>query len=185
MCFAPLLFTLIGIVPAAVLKGFWTFLYLVMVLASLACVVIVFKLSSFALTLKDALRADVAIIGAWVFSLSMIEVMLFTMLKGFTPWVLLICLPAVFIPVFFGLNTHKALKKENYNPKEVAKSNTKGMGFFYGILGAHIGAIFRNVDQSTAIIIALFCFGIVNGALSIGFLSIQKLHYIKKFKFNL
>jgi hypothetical protein len=185
-CFAPFLLTLFaGLTPGGILKGFWPFMSLAMVLVSLACGISVLVLASDLLTVKEALRLDVIIIGAWVFDLSMLELMLFTMLKGFTPWVLLINLPVVLIPLLAGMNIRKALKKPDYNPKETAKSNRKTSFFFYVILGRRFAAIFRNVDQSVAIIVALLCFSIVNGAMSVGFLSLQKLYYMKKFKINL
>ncbi len=185
-CFGPFLLTLLaGLTPGGILKGFWPFLSLAMALVSLACGISVLILATDFLTVKEALRLDVIIFGTWVFDLSILELMYFTILKGFTPWVLLINLPVVLIPLFAGIRTHRALKKPDYNPKKTAKSNRKTSFFFYGILGITFGAIFRNVDQSVAIIIVLSCFSIVNGIMSMGFLSLQKLYYIKKFKINL
>ena len=185
-CFGPFLLTLLaGLTPGGILKGFWPFMSLAMGLVSLACGISVLVLASDFLTVKEALRLDVIIIGAWVFDLSILELMYFTMLNGFTPWVLLINLPVVFIPLFAGIKTHRSLKKPDYNPKETAKINRKTSFFFYGILGMIFGAKFRNVDQNVAIIIVLSCFSIVNGILSMGFLSLQKLYYMKKFKINL
>ena len=186
-CFAPFLLTLLaGLTPGRALKGVWPFMSLVMVLVSLACGILVLVLASDLLTVREALRLDVIIIGTWVFDLSMLELMYFTMLKGFTPWVLLINLPVVLIPLFAGIIIHRALKKPDYNPKETAKSNRKTSFFFYGILGMNLAAIlFRNVDQSVAIIVVLSCVSFLNGVMSMGFLSLQKLYYIKKFKINL
>ena len=185
-CFGPFLLTLLtGLTPGGILKGFWPFLSLAMAVVSLACGIAVMVLASDFLTVKKALRLDVIIIGTWVFDLSILELMYFTMWKGFTPWILLINLPVVFVPLFAGIKTHRAIKKPDYNPKKIAKSNRKTSFFSYGILGMIFARIFRNVEQSVAIIVVLSCFSIVNGFMSMGFLSLQKLYYIKKFKINL
>ena len=184
--FAPLLLTFaLGYYPGIILKGYWGYMTFAMILISLACVIIVFKLSSFALTLRDSFWADVVISGTWVLDFSILELMYFTIWKGFTPWFLLIYLPVVLIPLLFGIKIYTALKKPDYNPKETSKSNTKTAGFFYGILGMNFAAIFRNVDQSTAFIVGLLCFSIVNGFMSLGLLSLQRLYYMKKFKINM
>jgi hypothetical protein len=189
-CFGPFLLTLLaGLTPGGILKGFWPFLSLAMVVVSLACGIAVFVLASDFLTVKEALRLDVITTVAWVFDFSILNIMCFTMLKGFTPWVLLINLPVVLIPLFVGIIIYRALKKPDYNPKETAKSNLKfsffSSFFSYISLSIVLDRISTNVEQRTAIIIVLLCFSIVNVFMSLGFLSLQKLYYIKKFKINL
>jgi len=189
-CFGPLLLTLLGgLTPGGILKGFWPFLSLAMAVVSLACGIAVFVLASDFLTVKEALRLDVITTVAWVFDFSILNIMYFTMLKGFTPWVLLINLPVVLIPLFVGIIIYRALKKPDYNPKATAKSNLKfsffSSFFFYISLSIVLDRISTNIEQRTAIIIVLLCFSIVNVFMSLGFLSLQKLYYIKKFKINL
>jgi len=189
-CFGPLLLTLLGgLTPGGILKGFWPFLSLAMAVGSLACGIAVFVLASDFLTVKEALRLDVITTVAWVFDFSILNIMYFTMLKGFTPWVLLINLPVVLIPLFVGIIIYRALKKPDYNPKATAKSNLKfsffSSFFFYISLSIVLDRISTNIEQRTAIIIVLLCFSIVNVFMSLGFLSLQKLYYIKKFKINL
>ena len=189
-CFGPLLLTLLGgLTPGGILKGFWPFLSLAMAVVSLACGIAVFVLASDFLTVKEALRLDVITTVAWVFDFSILNIMCFTMLKGFTPWVLLINLPVVLIPLFVGIIIYRALKKPDYNPKATAKSNLKfsffSSFFSYISLSIVLDRISTNVEQRTAIIIVLLCFSIVNVFMSLGFLSLQKLYYIKKFKINL
>ena len=180
---APAVLTIMtGMYPGAVLKSYWGYMSVAMILVSLACVLIVFKLSSSALTVKDSLWIDVVISGAFVIDLSILELMCFTIWKGFSWWFLLIYLPIVLIPLFFGIKIHKALKKPDYDPPKATKGNTKTSFFFYGILGMNFAAIFRNVDQSTIVIMILLCGSIINGAMSLGFLSLQKLYYMKKYK---
>ncbi len=189
-CFGPLLLTLLGgLTPGGILKGFWPFLSLAMAVVSLACGIAVFVLASDFLTVKEALRLDVITTVAWVFDFSILNIMCFTMLKGFTPWVLLINLPVVLIPLFVGIIIYRALKKPDYNPKATAKSNLKfsffSSFFSYISLSIVLDRISTNVEQRTAIIIVLLCFSIVNVFMSLGFLSLQKLYYMKKFKINL
>ena len=45
----------------------------------------------------------------------------------------------------------------------------------------NLAAIFRDVDQSTAAIVILICFTILNGFMSLGLLSFQKLYYLNKY----
>ena len=184
--FGPIILTILaGIVPGEILKGYWGYMSVAMILSSLACVLTVFKLSSYALTMKDSFVADAVIFGTWVIDLSILELMYFTIWQGFSLWFLLIYLPIILIPLFLGIKIYKALKKSDYDPKKVTKSNIKVSFFFYGILGMNFAAIFRNVDQSAAFIVVLLCLNILNGFMSLGLLSIQKLYYIKKFKINL
>ena len=184
--FGPAILTIMaGIFPGATLKSYWGYMSVAMILISLACVLTVFKLSSYALTLKDSFWADAVIFGTWVIDLSILELMYFTIWKGFSWWFLLIYLPTVLIPLFLGIRIHKALKKPDYDPKKVAKSNTKASFLFYGILGMNFAAIFRNVDQSIAFIVVLLGFNILNGFMSLGLLSLQKLYYMKKFKISM
>ena len=185
-CFGPFLLTLFaGLTPGGILKGFWPFLSLAMTVLSLACGIAVLVLASDFLTVREALRLDAIMIGTWVFDLSILEIMYFTMWKGFNPFVLLINLPVVLVPLFAGIKTYKALKKQDYDPKKAAKGNIKASFFLCGILGMNFAAIFRNVDQSTACIVILLCFSIVNSFMSFGLLSFQKLYYMKKYEINL
>ena len=45
-------------------------------------------------------------------------------------------------------------------------------------------AIFRDMDQIVAFIVVLLCFSILNGFMSWGLLSVQKLYYIKKYNLS-
>ena len=153
-----------------------------MILISIACVVTAFKLSSYVLTLPDALCLDAVIFGAWILDLSILELMYFTMWKGFTPWLLLMYLPIVVIPLFFGFNIYKALKNDHYNATKPAKGGLGPVGITAGMLGMNFAAIFRNVEQSTAVVAVLICISLLNGFMSLGLLSLQKLYYLKKYK---
>ncbi len=182
--FGPILLTLLaGTFPAQALKGYWSYMTVAMFLISIACVVTVFKLSSFVLTLHDALCLDAVIFGAWVLDLSILELMYFTMWEGFTPWLLLMYLPILVVPLFFGFKIYKALKSDHYSTTKPAKGGLGGVGITAGILGMSFAAIiFRNVEQSTAVVVILICISLLNGFMSLGMLSLQKLYYLKKYK---
>ena len=183
--FGPVALTIMaGIVPGVVLKGYWGYMSLATVIVSLACVITTFKLSAYGLTLQDSLCLDVVIYGAWIINISIIELMYFTIWQGFNPWFLLIYLPVVLIPLFFGIKIYKLLKSENYNPKKAAKTGISSVGFTAGILGACFAGIFKNIEQSTAFIVILICLSLLNGFMSLGMISLQKLYYIKKYKIS-
>ena len=185
-CFVPLVFALIGgMVPGAILGGFWPFLLIVMLIVSVACVITTFKLSSYGLTLQDALCLDAFIYGTWVLNLSILELMYFVMWKGFTPWLLLMYLPVMCIPLFVGMRIHILLKKKIYSKKRTAKSSATAVGFGAGMAGMSFAAIFRNAEQSTVIVVVLVCFVILSSLMSLGLLSLHKLYFIKKYQMNL
>ena len=96
-------------------------------------------------------------------------------------WILLIYIPNILIPLFAGIKIHKGLINSSYNVKRMTKSNIQSVGFLTGIMGMSFAAIFRNMDQNVAFIVVLLCFSILNGFMSLGLLSIQKLYYIKKY----
>ena len=74
--FGPALLTMmLGIVPAGVLKGYWSFMTIAMILISIVCIVTTFKLSEYGLTVQDSLCLDVVIFGSWTLILSFIEIM--------------------------------------------------------------------------------------------------------------
>ncbi|MBQ1232396.1 MAG: hypothetical protein IIX86_02590 [Clostridia bacterium] len=130
-CFVPLVFALIGgMAPGAILGGFWPFLLIVMLIVSVACVITTFKLSSYGLTLQDALCLDAFIYGTWVLNLSILELMYFVMWKGFTPWLLLMYLPVICIPLFVGMRIHILLKKKKYSKKKNREKQRNGCGFW-------------------------------------------------------
>jgi hypothetical protein len=184
--FGPVILTIMaGIFPGATLKSYWGYMSVAMILVSLACILTVFKLSSYALTLRDSFWADAVIFGTWVVDLSILELMYLTLWKGFNPWMLLIFSPAILIPLFAVIKIRKVLKSEEYNPKKADKGNIVSVGFASGILGMHFAAIFRNVEQSTAFIVVLVCLSILNSFMSLGLLSLHKLYYMKKYKINL
>ena len=57
------------------------------------------------------------------------------------------------------------------------------IGFTSGIVGASLGAaIFRNIDQTVVIIIAVILLSLINSIMSIGLLSIQKVYFAQKYR---
>jgi len=185
-CIGPaLLGVMAGLVPGVILRSYWLYMSVTLLVVSLACILIVFWGSSRDLSLTRQLCLDTVIYGTWVLDLSILELMYFTMWKSFSPWFLLVYLPVIFVPLFSGIKIHKALKKSDYTSQKVAQSNVRTIGFLSGILGINFAAIFRDVDQSIAFIVVLLCLSILNAFMSLGLLSLQKLYYIKKLNISL
>lgn len=179
ICFGPLLLLIfIPVVHGSV----WSYLLAAMFLISIACVITAFKVSSGGLTLKEALWLDVVISVNWVLVLSYSVIKIFTMWQGFTPWLLLLCLPVVLVPLIVGIIIYISLKGENYNPKQATKAGIAPIGMISGLLGWRIAKILgRHADQSTALIVVLICLCLINSVMSLGLLSLQKLYFIKKY----
>lgn len=184
-CMGPLLLAIIaGIVPGVVLKSFWLYLSIALLVIALSCVLGVYIVSSKTLTLTKSLILDTIIYAAWVSELCILEFMYFTMWKGVNFWILLIYLPNILIPLFAGIKIHKGLRSSSYNVKRMTRSNIQSVGFLTGIMGMSFAAIFRDMDQNVAFIVVLLCFSILNGFMSWGLLSVQKLYYIKKYNLS-
>ncbi|MBE6694578.1 MAG: hypothetical protein E7589_07425 [Ruminococcaceae bacterium] len=180
-CIGPVLLGIMaGLVPGVILKSYWLYMSVTLLVVSLACMLIVFWGSSRDLSLTRRLCLDTVIYGAWVLNLSILELMYFMMWKRFTPWFLLVYLPVILVPLFSGIQIHKALKKSDYNSKKIVQSNVRTISFLSGILGMNFAAIFRNANQGVAFIVVLLCLSILNAFMSLGLLSLQKLYYIKK-----
>lgn len=179
----PILLTvMLGTVPGIILKGQWMYMTFALWIVSITCLLTVFIILSKGITKTRCLYMDVCIFGAWVLELSILEIMYYTIWRGFDPWILLAYLPTVLVPLFCGIKIYKMLKRTDYNSKKVIQSNIKTIGFLAGILGMNFAAIFINVDQSAAFMIALLCLSVLNAFMSLGLLSLQKLYYIKKYK---
>ena len=184
-CKSPIIMTLfLGTYPGLALKQYWLLMTLAMWIVSIACIWRVYSLSSYKTNLKLSLHMDVWISGAWVFDLSILELMYFTIWKGFTPWFLLIYFPVIFIPVFFAIKIHKRLKMPDYNAQKNVNHAVGAVGFTTGILGFSFARIFRNVEQSTAFLVVLIGFSILNALMSLGLVSFLKLYYIKKYNIS-
>ena len=181
----PLLLTiLVGSVPGIVLLGYWIYLSFLMLLLGLVCIFTVYMISKKTLSLKRCLVLDTIIFGTWILELSIIEFMYLSMWQGINLLIGLIFIPTFILPVSAALKTHKALKKPVYNSKTISNNNIRTIGFLSGLLGMNFAAIFRDVDQGIAFIIIMLCFSILNGLMSLGLQSLQKLYYIQKFQLS-
>ena len=177
-----LLTVMTGTVPGVILRGHWIYLTLAMYLISIACMVSVFILTSQVPTLEEWLWIHFIVYAGWVLDLSILMLMYFTIWKGFFPWLLLMHVPAIIVPLILGIKIYHMLKSDNYNPQKIAKGNFKTVGFSTGLVGVSFASIFRNVDHSTAFIIVLTIFTLINGLMSIGLVFIQKIYFMYKYK---
>ncbi|MBR2926605.1 MAG: hypothetical protein IKC31_03390 [Clostridia bacterium] len=177
-----LAFTL-GIILGAPLRSYWIYISLAMCCISLVCAIIVFVVCRNGLTLKSGLWLSTLTCAEWVVGSCIIELMIFTHWKGFSPWFLLSFLPVVFVPLFVGIKIHNALKKTDYTPKNTARYAKIPFGL--GALGGGIAAILHTVDPNLLFIAALLSLNLISACLSLKLLSLQKLYYIKKYNISL
>lgn len=178
-----LLTVMTGTVPGVILRGHWIYLTLAMYLISIACMVSVFILTSQVPTLEEWLWIHFIVAAGWVLDLSILMLMYFTIWKGFSPWLLLMHVPAIIVPLILGIRNYHMLKSDNYNTQKIAKGNFITVGFSTGLVGVSFARIlFRNVDQSTIFIVTFTLLTLLNGLMSIGLVSIQKIYFMYKYK---
>lgn len=109
--------------------------------------------------------------------------MYFTMLYEFSAFLFILYVPIILVPVLLGIKCAREIHKNTtYNPQNIAHSRFLLSGIFTGVAGMNFAAIFRNMEQSTAVVIVLICFTFVNSVLSVGLLSLQRLYFLIKLK---
>lgn len=180
----PCFLTLLGgLYPGLVLKGPYLSIAFWLILINVISTIAVYKMAAYGITHKVCLKLKSVMCLAWVIELSLLEVMYFSLWRGFRISVLLLFTPIVLIPLIMGFVYHKNMKKP-------AKSSSKGSaGSKIGKIGGGCGiasyllakALFKDVEQSTAIIAVLICITLINSIMSIGLLNIQRLYYMHKY----
>ena len=174
--------SLIGLIYGIILKKYWILISLFMVLAFFAAITIVIVLSFGKLTIKKRIIIQTIINLSWVLQISLMEIIIFTMTYGWCVWLLLLFLPTIVIPLSLGIIIHIRLKKDSYISKKITNSSFALVGAMTGLIGMNFGAIFRNIEQSEAIILTLIIMLLINGIFSIGLVDIQKLYYLFKYE---
>lgn len=115
----------------------------------------------------------------WVFTLS--SVMLYIVRFGIDWWLFfLLVLPSV-LPIYMGVINRRKIKNGSYQKNKSGCSvplMTVGGGIA-GMIGTHIGKSLGTVSQDVAYLVVILCHSIVVFFMSVGFLSIQKLYYVK------
>lgn len=184
LSFWPLgLVALIGVVPGFVMKSYWLYLTIALLVITISCVLIVNRITLSALTVERSLILDVIISGTCFLTLCILEFMYFTIWKGFNFGILFVYLPPISVLLLLGIAIHKVTMKDSeFNPTKKS-SNIKFGGAGLGTIGANLGALIAaNLDQDAIYIVALSCLSIVNCFMSLGLLSAQQLFYLKKYK---
>lgn len=110
------------------------------------------------------------------------ETIIFTYEYGWQIGILLLYLPSVITPIILSLTTSIMLKKECMARKTIRSSQIAIIGVSTGIVGWRIGIVLKNLSAEYNVIIILICFTFVAAVFSIGFLNIQKLYYLHKYK---
>lgn len=177
------IWTIIGFLYGIILGGYWKYIAIIMVITFLCAVVGVFVLSRQCLTIKNRLILQSIIYLSWNWQLILLETIIFTMAYGFGVHVLLLHLPSVLIPLLLGMKTAKMLKRDTpFSSKPITLSKIRLTGGMAGIIGMNFVAVFKNMSQSTAIVIAVVCCVILNSIFSFGFLYLQRLYYLFKYE---
>lgn len=183
--FVPSVTILAGCIVGGRLQGIWSYLLPAMFFISLACVVIVFKVSKYGLYLHEELWLDVVISITWVLNMSILELMCFVSATDFTPWFCLIYLVNIIVPGIFGFAIYRSLKNDNKDKKIVGGSTislTVGSGAVFTSLAK---GVLRGASQERALMIMIVCLCLLSCLLSsFGFISLQKLYFIKKYKIS-
>ena len=174
---------LTGLYPG-ILGGVHLLLTILMIFIAILNTIILFKISSYTLTLRRRWMLKSVIYVTCVLEFLLIELTYSFMLAGFNIAFLLLGLPIIIIPLWMGIRNNIIFKKDiEYNPKGTTKSNMGIIGFTSGIVGASLGAaIFRNIDHTIVIIIAVILLSLINSVMSIGLLSIQKVYFAQKYR---
>jgi len=170
-----------GVVPGIVLGGFWWRISVLMCVEVLVTAVVLKLLLSRQPTIKKRLVATSVISSSLIFELTLIELMFFALFWKFNAFLLLLLLPPILTPLLLGYRVSKKIKVDGVVVTNDFSHYKSGLiGLQSGLAGLGIGSFFRNVDQKTALIIALACFTAVNCILSCGLLSFQRLFFLCK-----
>jgi hypothetical protein len=181
----PLLLTLLGgVYPGIVLKGGYLFITGLLLLLNILSIWKIYSFTAGGYTYKGCLTLNCILYTAWVLEFSLLELIYFSMLKGFHISVLLLYVPVILLPLIMGFNAHRNMYKPRKSTSKVVVGAAVGtIGVSCGLLGRQIAkTYFSDVDQTTAIIIVLVCFVIVSTVMSVGLLNIQRLYYADKYK---
>lgn len=172
---------LVGLIPGIVLGGYWMLISIIMIVSFLITMIVVYVLSAKELTVKNRLILQVIICLSWIWQMSLLVTMFYTMAYGINIYLFLLNIPTILIPLLLSVKASKKLKKDTpFNSREISHSHIRITGSMTGIIGMNLAAIFRNVGQNTAIIIVLSSLLFLTYLFSFGLLSIQRLYYLYK-----
>ena len=164
-------------------SGIWDFIGIVMIIVAVLGVIGASIIVSKKLTIYMCLVLKTMTHLEWFFHCSLIETMFLVKWQGFSSTVIWIYLPGIVVPLLMGWLMHKKLMKEvEYVVNDAPQIEFKwGAGVFSGHAGTTVVA---NMGQDETVIATLVGFGIVNCAMSLGLLNIQKLYYYKKYNLS-
>lgn len=174
--------SIIGLIYGLILRNYWIYLSLFMIVEFFAAATIVIALSSRKLTIKRRLIIQIVINLSWILQISLIEIIVFTMTYGWHVCLLLLFLPIAVIPLLLGVRISRMIKNGNYISKKITTNSLGLGGMMTGLIGMNFGAVFRNIEQGKAIIFILLVMLFLNCIFSMGLLYIQKLYYLLKYE---
>lgn len=174
--------SIIGLIYGLILRNYWIYLSLFMLVEFFVAATIVIALSSRKLTIKRRLIIQIVINLSWILQISLIEIIVFTITYGWHVCLLLLFLPIAVIPLLLGVRISRMIKNGNYISKKITTNSLGLGGMMTGLIGMNFGAVFRNIEQGKAIIFTLLVMLFLNCIFSMGLLYIQKLYYLLKYE---
>lgn len=123
------------------------------------------------------------VFSVMILSVSLVLILYFTLLYGFTVSLLYIYIPVLLIPLLAGMKYAGAMRSDTpYEPGGIRDTNLSYIGYVAGIVGAGAGAVMvRSTDWSVILFFILFvCAALSSILLPFGLLSIQRLYYLSK-----
>lgn len=170
-----------GVPPGIILGKPWSFISILMIVSSLLAVIIVHITSKQEMTIRNRLLMQGLIYLNWVFQLSLVQILFFTMAYGFNIILIVICLPQIITPLVLGFWHANRLKKGT-NTVKTTLSTKLGLGFGWtGCLGLCFARLYtENISQHASIIFIILALSFLASIFSFGLLSFQRLYYYLK-----
>lgn len=175
------LLVLWGIVPGILLRSYWIYIGIAMLLIFVICTCITFSLMSKELTLKTKIVIQSLIFVCWYFQIGLISAIIFIHEYGINYKLIFLYLPSLLVCAFLFILTSIMLQNGRFTPKINRSIQGFATGFTVAAMGWRLGSILYNTSSQAATVqIILICFTIVNTILSVGFLNFQKMYYMHK-----
>lgn len=172
-----------GIIPGVLLKSYWLYIGVVMLLIFFICVCIMFGLSFKELTLKRKIKIQALIYVCWYLQIGLLSAIIYTHTYGINYKLFLLYLPSLLLCLFLFIATSVMLKNGKFTPKHNSTTKVFGGSLSTVVVGWTMGSLLDNATtKDAAAPIVLVGFTIINTVLSIGFLNFQKLYYLDKMK---
>lgn len=179
----PLLLTLLGgVYPGIILKGGYLLITGLLLLLNILSIWKIYSFTAGGYTYKGCLTLNCILYTAWVLEFSLLELIYFSMLKGFHISVLLLYVPVILVPLIMGFIAHKNMHtKRRSVPKAIVVASA-GTSFFFYMWVTRMYKKYLQHNRSAFNITIIVLLVIMSTAVSTGLLNIQRLYYMDKYK---